>query len=133
VSDFGYVLDASAVLAMLGREPGGEAVASVLLVASVSTVNWSEVLQKGRAHGVDMDGLQEDFEGLGVTFVPFGISEAGVAADLWHRGARRLSFADRACLATAVVREVPALTADREWTRLDLDVDIEVVRGQGPG
>lgn len=114
---------------MLGREPGGDVVASVLLVAAVSTVNWSEVQQKGHAHGIDMVGLREDLESLGVTFVPFGIEEAGVAADLWHRGARRLSFADRACLATAVIREVPALTADREWSQLDLGVEMEVIRG----
>lgn len=128
MTEGGYVLDASAVLAMLGREPGGDAVANVILVAAVSTVNWSEVLQKGRTHGIDLDGLQEDLESLGVTFIPFGTDEADVAADLWHRGARRLSFADRACLATAVIREIPALTADREWQHLGLDLEVELIR-----
>jgi ribonuclease VapC len=128
VTDGGYVLDASAVLAMLGREPGGDVVASVLLVAAISTVNWSEIRQKCRAHDIDPEGLQEDLEGLGITFIPFGIEEAKVTADLWHRGARHLSFADRACLATAVVQDVPALTADREWRHLDLDVGVELIR-----
>jgi ribonuclease VapC len=128
VKDSGFVLDASAVLAMLGREPGGDAVASVLLIAAISTVNWSEIRQKCRDHEIDADAIQEDLEGLGVTFIPFGLDEARVAADLWHRGARHLSFADRACLATAGVRGVPALTADREWSHLDLDVAVELIR-----
>lgn len=37
------VLDASAVLALIYREPGHEQVAKILTGAVVSTVNWAEV------------------------------------------------------------------------------------------
>ena len=40
------VLDASALLAMLQGEPGGEAVEELLQTAVISSVNWSEVAQK---------------------------------------------------------------------------------------
>jgi ribonuclease VapC len=41
-----YVLDASALLALLQQESGTEIVAAALQDSAISTVNWSEVLQK---------------------------------------------------------------------------------------
>ncbi len=123
-----YALDASALLALLGREPGSEAVAMCLAVGVVSAVNWAEVLQKAHAHHVDVDGLREDLESLGVEFVSFDGAEAIVAADLWHRGCAHLALADRACLATAAVRDCVAVTADRAWAALDIGVDVELIR-----
>ena len=128
MTDDRYVVDASAMLAMLVGEPGGDAVASLVSLALVSAVNWSEVLQKSRQHGVDVSGLQEDLESLGVEVVPFGASEAAIAADIWHRGGRNLALADRACLATAMIRRCSVVTADRAWSQLDLDVDVKVIR-----
>jgi len=123
-----YLLDASALLAMLGREPGGDVVATVISVASVSAVNWSEVVQKARAHGVDVAGLREDLESLGVQIVPFGATEAEAAADIWHRGGQHLAMADRACLATALVHDLTAMTADRAWTTLEVGVEVQAIR-----
>ena len=39
------VLDASALLAYLQREPGADLVRSVIAGAVMSTVNWTEVVQ----------------------------------------------------------------------------------------
>ena len=124
----GFVMDASAMLAMLHGEPGADAVAMILATTVVSAVNWAEVVQKARAHGVDVEGLQEELTHLGVEFVPFTTAEAEVAADLWHRGLRSLSLADRACLATAIVRGLPVVTADRAWSDLPTDVTVKIVR-----
>ena len=124
----GFVTDASAMLATLHGEPGADAVAMILATTIVSAVNWSEVAQKARAHGVNVDGLQEELTHLGVGFVPFTTAEAEIAAELWHRGARSLSLADRACLATAIARGVPVVTADRAWSDLVLEVEVKVIR-----
>ncbi len=124
----GYVTDASAMLAMLHGEPGADAVVMILATTIVSAVNWTEVAQKARAHGVDVDGLQEELTHLGVDFVPFTTAEAEVAADLWHRGMRSLSLADRACIATAIVLGRPVVTADRAWSELPLGVAVKIVR-----
>jgi ribonuclease VapC len=51
--------------------------------AVMSTVNWSEVLQKVAMHGVDADELRADIQGLGVTFLPFTVQNAEEAARLW--------------------------------------------------
>ena len=39
-----------------------------------------------------------------------------------------LSFGDRACLALAQRLGGTALTADRSWARLELDIRVEVIR-----
>ncbi len=123
-----FVVDASALLAILQDEPGTDAVAMILATSVVSAVNWSEVVQKARSHGVEVRGLEAELSALGVGFVPFTTTEATVAADLWHRGARRLALADRACLATGQVLGLPVVTADRAWASLDLDIEVRVIR-----
>jgi ribonuclease VapC len=122
------VIDASALLALLNQEPGADTVEAMLLTSLISAVNWSEVVQKARAYGVETAGLEADLEGLGLEFVPFGTTEAAAAADMWHRGGRALAFADRACLATAAVRGLTAVTADRAWLSVDLDVRVQLIR-----
>jgi ribonuclease VapC len=49
-----FVLDASVVLALLQQEPGAEIVAAALQNSAISTVNWSEVLQKSISQGIDI-------------------------------------------------------------------------------
>ncbi|HHB13250.1 MAG TPA: PIN domain-containing protein [Chromatiales bacterium] len=123
------VLDASALLAFLHEEPGGERVSPVLEGARVSAVNWSEVLQKSLQRGVDVEGMQQEFIEVGVIFDPFTPEQAETAGRLFTQTRNHgLSLADRACLALAVDKRLPVMTADRAWGRLKLDVDIEVVR-----
>jgi PIN domain nuclease of toxin-antitoxin system len=128
VTEEGYILDASALLAMLGGERGGDIVATVISASMISAVNWSEVVQKARAHGVDISGLREDLESLGLAIEPFHRDEAEAAADLWHRGARSLALGDRACLATGMLLGRPVLTADRAWAATDTGAEVRVIR-----
>jgi ribonuclease VapC len=124
------VLDASAVLAWLREEPGADVVAERIAGSHVSAVNLSEVLQKSLASGADADGLTEDLLAVGLLVADFGARHASVAAELW--GSTRLlglGVADRACLATAVVLGVPALTADRPWAGIQREgLAVELIR-----
>ncbi len=123
------VLDASALLAAMLDEPGGASVADALDSSAMSAVNWSEVLQKAAQIGVDTEGLREDLEALGLYIVPFGVEEAELAAAFWpHTRPRGLSMGDRACLALASRLGLPALTADRTWAELEIDVEVQLVR-----
>ncbi|HET6381231.1 MAG TPA: PIN domain-containing protein [candidate division Zixibacteria bacterium] len=126
--DAEYLLDASALLALLHREPGWEAVATIIGASALSTVNLSEVLQKAASRGIAVDDLDLDLRDLGVDLVPFGVGEAKRAARLWLDGHASLSFGDRACIATAAVRELKVVTADRAWGRLKLPVQVKVIR-----
>ena len=123
------VLDASALLAYLQDEPGGERVRAVLPQAVMSTVNWTEVIGKAREEGVDTRGLREDLAALGLAFDPFSVAQAEIAGQIKERTRRfGLALGDRACLALGSDRGEPVYTADRAWLRLKVDVDVEAIR-----
>jgi PIN domain nuclease of toxin-antitoxin system len=126
----GHVIDASALLAMLHAEPGAEAVEPLVDGASMSTVNWSEVVQKSMARGVDVSGLRGEVEALGLSVVPFSVEDSEIAAELWGGVHQRagLSLADRACLALARRLGATAVTADRTWRVLRIGVQVTSIR-----
>lgn len=123
------VLDASALLAYLQDEPGGEAVAAVLAESVMSSVNWAEVVQKSVAAGVVVDGMREDLAALGLTITPFSPEDAEMAGRLWLQTRQAgLSLGDRACLSLGMRLNVPVLTCDHLWPNLNLKLDIRAVR-----
>lgn len=125
------VLDASAALALLRAERGHEQVAELLPGSVISAVNYAEVVQKlARSGSATAEDDTAALIALGTTVAPFDAPAAVAAARLWsatrHAG---LSLADRACLALA--RELPdgvAVTADRAWGELSLDVRVRLIR-----
>ncbi|HZV74826.1 MAG TPA: type II toxin-antitoxin system VapC family toxin [Conexibacter sp.] len=123
------VLDASALIALLWEEPGAEAVEPLLSRSAVSAVNWAEVLQRYRAYGVETAGKRESVEALGISVEAFSGEDAETVAELWHPTRRAgLSLADRACLALARRLGVAAHTADRDWRKVAVDVDVVLIR-----
>ena len=123
------VLDASALLAFLQDEPGGDQVEAVLPEAVISSVNWAEVVQKSATAGVNIDGMREDLEALGVTILPFTAEEAKIAGQLWlQTRPAGLSLGDRACLSLGIRLQAPVLTADQIWTTLKLPVTVHSIR-----
>jgi PIN domain nuclease of toxin-antitoxin system len=124
-----YVLDASALLAWLHGEPGGERVPALLDGASMSAVNWCEVVQKALQRGANVDGMLDDVREMGLTVEPFTAAQADRAAVLWAQTRQQgLSLGDRACIALAVELSATALTTDRRWAQLGLDAAIEFLR-----
>ena len=122
-------LDASALLAFLFREPGHERVAEVLGDACISAVNLSEVLGRFARDGHDPLMVLARIRTSPLEIVPFGSDHAALAAALLPRvRTKGLSLGDRACLALAASRGIPALTADRSWSGVDVDVVVELVR-----
>ena len=112
------VLDSSAVLALLFREPGAEAVASALPGALLSVVNFAEVITKLTDRGMRSGQARVAIEAIGVVLVDFDVRQAEVCGEL--RALTRplgLSLGDRACLALAGIRNLPALTADTVWSQ----------------
>jgi ribonuclease VapC len=123
------VLDASALLAWMHGEPGGELVEDVLGTSLICSVNFSEVVQKTIEQDVPSEGLMDDLEGVGCEVVPFEAKDAIVAGELWAKTkSKGLSLGDRACLALAVRARRPVVTADRAWTTLKLPVEVWSIR-----
>jgi PIN domain nuclease of toxin-antitoxin system len=123
------VLDASAVLAVLFREPGADVVEGYLASAIICAPNVTEVVTKL----VDKDwSIDEAVSQIGALSLPIASLDDRLAI---RAGALRLvtnkrglSLADRACLALAEREKLPAVTADRAWRNLDIGVEIRLVR-----
>ncbi|MEX0974727.1 MAG: type II toxin-antitoxin system VapC family toxin [Bacillota bacterium] len=121
----GNVIDASALLAFLLDEPGASLVAEALATGGslLSAVNYSEVISKLGEHGISAEQLASDFAERGlldlvdiVDFTPdLAEATAGLRTPTKSLG---LSLGDRACLAMAKARGLPALTADRRWLQV---------------
>jgi len=123
------VLDASALLALFGSEPGAEAVAALLDGAVMSSVNWSEVIQITQAAGLPTEDRRIQVEALGVTLISFSPLQAEIAAGLASITAPTgLSLADRACLATALDLGGEPITADRAWGDVDVGLSVNLIR-----
>ncbi|MGH6897502.1 MAG: type II toxin-antitoxin system VapC family toxin [Geminicoccaceae bacterium] len=124
-----FVLDASALLALLFKESGHERVAAAADGAAASTVNLAEVLTRFVRDGHTVAAVLRNLEIYAIEWVPFDDMQAAEVATLWPRTRRAgLSLADRACLALALDRSLPVLTADRVWAGLALPIDIRLIR-----
>jgi ribonuclease VapC len=123
------VLDSSALLALLFFEPGHQRVAELVPQSCMSTVNLAEVLGRLARDGRALDEVLERLDRMGIAWIDFDRELAiGAAALLVPTRPSGLSLGDRTCLALARLRNLPAVTADRAWARLDLGIRIEVVR-----
>jgi PIN domain nuclease of toxin-antitoxin system len=124
-----FVLDASALLALLFGELGHDRVAVAADHASVSTVNLAEVLTRFARDGYPVAAVLQRLETYAIEWVPFDDAHAAEVATLWPQTRRAgLSLADRACLALALDRGLPVLTADRAWAGLGLPLEIQLIR-----
>ncbi len=124
------VLDASAVLAVLHKEPGADLVLSRIGGASISAVNFAEVVTRLAQKGTDLSQVLTDLHNLLGDIRPFDLVQAE-AAGLLETSTRPhgLSLGDRACLVLAKHLNVPVLTADQVWAKLEIGVTIELIRG----
>ncbi len=116
------VLDASAVLAVLNGEPGQKKVIPILAESAISSVNLTEVAAKLLEAGMDEAGARLAVSVLGIgEIVDFTEDFAWEAARLRPLTKQYgLSLGDRACLALSIKLKVPAITADKEWSKLKL-------------
>jgi len=124
-----FVLDSSALLALLRGEPGGDSVRSVLETSVIGAVNYSEVLTKMIRKGTPASLASQMLQAVRLAVVPFdqplALEGADLAAYGWTHG---LSLADRACLTLARHHQVPAVTADRRWKIRGLPVKVRFIR-----
>jgi PIN domain nuclease of toxin-antitoxin system len=130
-----HVLDASALLAHLNDEAGADQVEEVLVRGSaISAANLAEVLSKLSEVDEDPASIVESLRRQGLFGTKLSIEpvteEDAVTIARLYRATRTygLSLGDRACLALAIRLGLPALTADRAWSRLKVGVKIETIR-----
>jgi ribonuclease VapC len=124
------VLDASAVLALIFREPGMHLVQAALHDGAVIlSVNLAELITTMLGRGMDEATARSIIGAIDPPVIPFDEDLAFRTGVL--RAATRsagLSLGDRACLSLAERLAVPALTADCVWGTLGLSIQVDVIR-----
>jgi ribonuclease VapC len=123
------VLDASALIAFLRKEPGQEKVAEVLTRSCISAVNLAETLSKMVEYGKQLEDVAFQVDRLQIPVIPFDAEQAAIAASLWKdTRTAGLSLGDRACLALALKDSLPALTTEGDWLKCKLGVEVVKIR-----
>lgn len=122
------VLDASAFLAFTKNETGSDFVRQRMFGASMSTVNYAEVQQKIGTTQESSHFIDSVIRNFRIKLVDFTVNHARCVAALYPLAKHGISFADRACIATASLLEFPVVTGDRRWQELELGVEVILFR-----
>lgn len=123
-----YILDASAVLALLFSERGKERVEEILEGSAIGRINATEILTKLVERGASMNEATENFVDLRISVIELDSRQPEKIAELRpHTKQIGLSLGDRACPALVIQENATAITADRSWTSLNV-CPIETIR-----
>ena len=123
------VLDASAILALLNKEPGSDEVLKCIGKAAMSTVNLSEVIAKLADAGIPKEDIRQIISHLNLEVIDFNQEQAlksGILRPITK--SIGLSFGDRACLALGIILNQPVLTTDRLWVSINVGVEVRLLR-----
>lgn len=124
-------LDASAVIALIWDEPGGDVVEAQIEGAAISAVNLAEVADYLVRKGGSRDRIERAIRRLPMEVMEadFDLAlDASMLLPLTRQSG--LSLGDRFCLALAKRLDRTALTSDRAWSRIAdaIGVRIELIR-----
>ncbi len=126
----GFVLDASAILAIVRGEPGADKALALAKARSfTSSVNVAEMVTKCVQWNYPEAAALGVVASCDIEVVTFTQDHAVLAGQLRRLSKGGvLSLGDRACIATAIRLNATIVTADRIWTTLDIDCPIELIR-----
>lgn len=124
------ILDTSALMALLQREPGQDIVRPLIKYAVMSTINVAEALTALQRTQVYPDYSLPLIISIIGTITPFTLQHAQQTAELQplvkHKG---LSLGDRACLALGIIMQCPVYTADKIWAEIKIDnLEVKLIR-----
>ena len=123
------VLDASALLAFLQKEPGAKCVGAVLDRSIMSAVNLAEVVSKAIDNGGTLEEVSSSLSPLLIRVVPFEMEDAYISGSLrTATSPKGLSLGDRCCLALGLKTGLPVLTTEQKWLEIDVGVRVEKIR-----
>jgi ribonuclease VapC len=114
-----YVLDSTALIALVLREPGWERVAEVLDRSAISAVNLMETIHKLVQKGSPYRVAERLIRELRLDVMDWSESLAYRSAEFASFGhSHGLSLGDRACLTLTKHLHATAVTSDRAWRQV---------------
>ena len=127
------VVDTSALVAYLLDEPGADVVGEWLdRGAAVSALNLQELVSKIVRDGGTVEVAAATLEDLALDAEHDLTSDLALVAGamITHTRPHGLSHGDRACLALARHLDIPAVTGDRDWSKIAdaIGVQVELIR-----
>ncbi|HEX8712411.1 MAG TPA: type II toxin-antitoxin system VapC family toxin [Terracidiphilus sp.] len=124
------VLDASAIVAVLDREPGHEKLTlDILSRAIASAVNVAEVQMVLVNRGMAPEDAWRNACSPLREIADFTAEQARIAGTLVNQTrSLGLSLGDRACLALGIRMSAPVYTADRAWKKLRPGIEVRLLR-----
>lgn len=123
------LFDSSVPLALIFDEPHTIDPDELLANAGISPVNLAEFAAIMRIKGIPDEQILPTIRDFGLTLIPFDEDVALAAAELIPIGRPfGIGLGDCACIATGLVHGLPIYTADRDWLKLKVDADIQLIR-----
>lgn len=115
-----YLLDASALLAVIRNEPGADRVLAVLDNSEIHAVNLAEVVRKLVAFGKPVDEVIAYTDALNLEVLEeLNVKQVHEVAKLAPEAKRLgLSLGDCVCLVIAEWLGMTAVTAERRWSEI---------------
>jgi ribonuclease VapC len=126
-SDAVYVLDASALMALINNEVGASLIAENIDKSCISSVNFTEVLSKMLEQGVPVADASRVLDNFGLDIIPFDVEQI-MGTSLLRIASKQygLSLADRICLNLGKILKLPILTTDQIWAKMN-NPDLTIV------
>lgn len=124
-----HVLDASAVTAVLRKEPGHEKVLPHLRGSLISSVNLAEVFCTARSYGSAPEVDERAIDTMQLVRVPFDDEQAKLLASIYLETlGSTVGIADRVCMALGLLHGLPVLTGDHQWIEHDVGIKVKLFR-----
>jgi PIN domain nuclease of toxin-antitoxin system len=126
-----FLLDTSAIVALLKKEPGYKILEDIIANSAISSVNLSELVSVLTRSNIPENEIDEIITDIIPEIIPFceniGIKTGKLINLTKDYG---LSLGDRACIATGCYYNMEIYTSDKIWLKLtdNLTVKITLVR-----
>lgn len=117
-------------MAFILKEPGFQAVKKYLdnNNSIVNAVNLTESLVKLERYRKDAQEILLNIRNYDIVITSYSQEYIEVAIEITHPKNMFLSLGDRVCLATAIHHKSPVITADSNWKKLKLPIEVITIR-----
>ena len=124
-----FVMDASAITAVIRGEDGSENVIPHLRGSLISSINLAEVFCNSRSNQSDPEMDEAAIRTMELETVPFNDQQAMILASIYPQTlGSSVGIADRACMSLAILNDLPIITGDRAWRSHEIGVEIILFR-----